>query len=66
MPSLVVMTTRIEYYWFVTDHVQFLVLCFTGNHPSKADVITNEENVMMGHRSQTSDSESDGQITVKA
>nr|WDV40244.1 cryptochrome 2 [Sinonovacula constricta] len=37
-----------------------------GNHPSKADVITNVENVMLGHRSNTSDTDSDSQISVKA
>ena len=40
--------------------------CISGNHPSKANVISNVENVMIGHRSQSSGSESDGQIFVKA
>jgi len=38
----------------------------SGNHPSKADVITNVEIAIMGHRSHSSGSESDGQRSVKA
>ncbi|XP_052808538.1 cryptochrome-1-like isoform X2 [Mya arenaria] len=40
-----------------------------GNHPSKANIIPNVENVLLGHRSHSSGSErseSDGQISVKA